>query len=155
MNRIFTVILVAVALVLPTGVLYAAPLDAASPERSQLVAMGYEIQTSTPTDIWTIAKSENGNMVFSKTENSLLVARFFSVTRKDLTKEQQLELFTILNQINTDLSYQVSLGDGNITFAAYYTGPYNAKVFAYLVQSMEKADVIFDKYPAIYKLVNK
>jgi len=155
MNRFITAILVGAALVLPSGVLYADPLAATSPEYSQLVAMGYDIQTSEPTDKFTIVTSETGKMILSKTENLLTVARLFIRSRTNLTKEEQLELLEIVNQINIDLSYQMSLSNDYITVASYYTGPYNPKVFANLVHLMAMADSIFDKYPAIFKLINK
>jgi hypothetical protein len=156
MNRIFGIILAAVALVLPSGALYAAPLEKTSQEYAQLQAMGYELDPAETSTTWTIAKAMSGaKIVISKDGQKTFAGRFFTRERQDLNQEQKLELLTLVNQVNIDLSYQVSLDDKYLIVALYYTGPYNPGVFANLVRQLEISNSIFDKYPNLSKLLRK
>lgn len=153
MNRVFTVIF-AMALTSYSGFLYAAPLEKTSPEYLQLEAMGYEVQPAKPSDTLTIAKGMSSKIVITKAENGISVARYFTRERKNLNPEEQFQLLKLVNDINTEEALQVSVQDTLLTVAAYYNGPYNQRVFAGLVRQLEASSGLFDKYPAILKLVN-
>ncbi len=155
MNGFLYTILVAAALASPAGVLCATPLDKASPEYSQLEAMGYEVQPPKPSDTSTIAKSMDTTLVIFKNDNGISMARYFKRERKDLDKEQMLQLLTLVNSINTDQAFQLSVQDTLLTVAVYNIGPYNPKVFASLVRKLEMSSTIFTKYPALLKLMNQ
>ena len=157
MDKTFSAILVAAALVLAPGVLCAAPLAKTSQEYAQLQAMGYDVDPTEPNDTWTVAKSGGARIVVSQEGASLSFGRYFTREKrsKDLSQEQKLQLLTEVNQVNIDMSYQVSVGEEYLSVALYYTGPYNAKVFANIVRLLESSNVIFDKYPQLFKLLSK
>ena len=153
MTRIFAVIF-SLVLASNSGFLYAASLEKNSQEYLQLEAMGYEIQPAKPSDTITIATSMASKLIFSKAENSVLVARYFARERQNLKPGEQFQLLKLVNDINTDESLQVSVQDEYLTVAVYYNGPYNQKVFAGMVRQLEASAALFNKYPEILKLMN-
>ena len=133
-----------------TNVVQAQPLPKDSPELKQLIAMGYEIMKEERGAKLTIA--DNGNSKVIITKNAERTAIFRSFTReKKLDSAQELELYKIINQINTDLAYQVSITDTSISFCLYDYGAYNPKTFSKIIRLIEQVDSMWDKYPALYK----
>jgi len=125
-----------------------------SQERKQLIAMGYELDAEKKDDAWTVARlGSSTTLLFSKSEERLVVLRMFSRERK-LNSEQELELFKEINRVNNDLPYQVTLDEENIYLSLYDFGEYSPKTFAKIVRVAEKGNSIFDSYPKLLELLN-
>jgi hypothetical protein len=132
---------------------FAQVLPANSPERQQLIAMGWDIEKEEPGDSYTLADLGSTRLVFSKNEERLSVSRVFNVQRK-LSKDDEFELLKILNKFNKNFAYQFSLGEQSLTATVYYYGPHDARAFARLIRQIDKVNVIFDTEPKFFKLVN-
>jgi hypothetical protein len=145
--------LVAIFAVFFTMASSAEPLQASSPEYKQLEALGYEIDPVDKGDIATIARGASSKLVISKEEGGIAVARYFTRTKKNLTDAQKLKLFTLINQVNVDLRYQVSLTDTYLTVAVYQAGPHTPRGFGSAVNQVEMSKIIFDKYPELLTLL--
>lgn len=131
----------------------AGPLEKNAPEYQQLVAMGYEIDPPSSGDTSTIARSPSANLIISKYESGMSFARYFTRSKKKLDDTQLLKLLTTINQINLDMSVQISLTDGYLACAVYHYGPYNTRSFAGGVRQIEMCASIFDRYPELIKFL--
>ena len=129
----------------------AEPLDKDAPEYKQLEAMGYDIEPVSPGDETTIAKSSGSKVSIGKSGDSLYVGRYFIRSKKNLSDADKLKFLSIINDINSDYRYQISLGSTFLTVALFYNGPYNNKVFANMMRQIDMANFIFDKYPELGK----
>ncbi|MEI8209868.1 MAG: hypothetical protein WCG16_11725, partial [Methylococcales bacterium] len=129
------------------------PLPSDSSEIKQLIAMGYEIQKSEKDSAMTIASIDSGRIALSKNSDRIVISRYFT-RRKDLNKAQEYELLKIVNNFNSEFSYQVSIGDDYLVVALYVFGPYDAKTFSKLIRLIDKANSIFDNNSELLKLVN-
>jgi hypothetical protein len=69
-----------------------------SPERKQLIAMGYELVKEDAGDTFTMADMGSTRIVFSKNEERLAISRFFNRQRK-LNQSEEAELFQIINTL--------------------------------------------------------
>jgi hypothetical protein len=132
---------------------YAEPLQPNSPEYKQLEALGYEIDPVGKGDIATIARGASSGLLISKEDGDILIARYFTRTKKNLTEAQKLKLLTLINQVNVDLRYQVSLTDTYLTVAVYQAGPHTPRGFGSAVNKVEMSKIIFDKYPELLNLL--
>lgn len=132
---------------------YADVLPPDSPEKKQLIAMGYDLEKEDAGDTFTIANIGTSRIVFSKNEERLAISRYFNIQRK-LNQDEQAELLRILNNFNKDYAYQFSLGKQFLTANLYIYGNYEAKTFAKVVRLMDKVNAIFDTDPSLFKLVN-
>ena len=114
-----------------------------SPEVKQLKAMGYDIDQED--DLYTVAKDGETHIQLEKNKDRLLVGRFF--TRKSgLTEAQEYELFKIINKINVDSAFQVSVTDTQVNFVQYIYGSYDPKIFAKIIRwSLEVNSYFNDK----------
>lgn len=121
-----------------------------SPEVKQLIAMGYEIMKEDPGDRLTVADNGSSKIIITKTSERTAIFRSFTREKK-LDSAQELELLKVINRINTDLAYQVSISDSSISFCLYDFGTYNPKNFSKLIRLIEQVDTMWDKYPALYK----
>ena len=148
MKKIFLLIIL-----FSTNISFAAPLAIDSPERKQLIAMGYDIQKEEPGDTYTMADVGSSRIIFEKNEERLAIYRVFNVQRK-LSKDDELELLKILNKFNETYSYQFSLGKQSLTSTLYIFGNHDPKTFAKVVRLSELASSIFDSRPALIKLLN-
>jgi S-adenosylmethionine:tRNA-ribosyltransferase-isomerase (queuine synthetase) len=133
---------------------YAEILSQDSPEVKQLIAMGYEISPAKKEDFWTIAKSSNSTLLLKRNDDTVLFARSFS--RKKSSDSVEVKLMKVVNKMNVDTSYQVTITEDSLSFARYQTGPFNAKVFAQQVRLMEQIDFVIASYESdkIYELTN-
>jgi len=129
----------------------AEPLDKNAPEYKQLEAMGYDIEPTSSGDETTMAISSSSRVSIGKNADSLFVGRYFTRNKKNISDADKLKLLTIINEINTEYRYQISLGSNYLTVALYYNGPYNSKVFANLMRQIDMANLIFEKYPELSK----
>jgi hypothetical protein len=132
---------------------FAAPLATDSPERKQLIAMGYDIQKEDPGDTYTMADVGQTRIIFDKNEDRLAIYRVFNIQRK-LSKDDEFELLKILNKFNETYSYQFSLSKQSLTSTLYIFGNYDARTFAKIVRLMDRVNVLFDSEPRFFKLVN-
>jgi hypothetical protein len=125
-----------------------------SPERKQLIAMGYEFAKEDKDDSYSVASTGRVTIGVSLNNDRLAFTRFFTRERK-LTRAEEFELMKILNTFNDKFSYQFSFDDEFIAASMYHFGSYDAKVLAKIVRMMEGVNSVFDSKPEIYKLVNK
>lgn len=152
-NRVFKLFIVFFALFSQSFYLNAQTLPSDSPERKQLIAMGYEIDKEDEGDDWTIARIGSSSIGLSKSKNWLAVVRMFTRQKLKSTTDE-IELYKEVNRLNIDLSYQTVIHDGSIWFVLYDFGDYNPKDFAKIIRLAEKADTIFDAYPKLLELLN-
>jgi hypothetical protein len=124
-----------------------------SPEIKQLIAMGYEIDKEEPDDTETIADNGASTIALSKNSERMYVYRTFKRERK-LNSNQEFELYKLLNDINTEYSYQATLSKDSISFVLYDFGSYNPKTFSKIIRIIESVDAIWVKYPSLLKLIN-
>lgn len=127
------------------------PQDSA--EAKQLIAMGYDVAKVETGDIFTVASNGSTKVAVAKSAERTVAVRYFTRDKK-LDSKQEYELLKIVNQINIDLSFQVSVADTYLAVALYEYGPYDPKVFSKLIRLIERADSIFDSYPKIRELLN-
>jgi len=123
-----------------------------TPEIKQLEAMGYDIDKTEKQP--TLIFGSNGSNKILLTKNSERVVIFRNFTRKKLTQKDEFDLLQIVNNLNVETSYQVSLQNKSIIFALYFFGNYDPKVFAKLVRLIETCDSNWNNYPNLLKLLN-
>jgi len=128
-------------------------LPADSPEIKQLIAMGYEINEEAPGDTETIADNGSSKLVLSRNSERFYVYRTFTRARK-LDSKQELELMNLINDINTEYSFQTSISKDSITFVLYDFGTFNPKTFSKVIRLIEQVDSLWTKYPSLLKLLN-
>jgi len=128
-------------------------LPSGSQELKQLVAMGYELDKTDETSKFSMASNGTNKILLSKNSERTAVLRVFT-RKRELEEKEELELYEIVNKINTDLSYQISLGDDYLAVTLYEYGLYSPKTFSKLVRLIEKVDIIFDTYPKLSELLN-
>jgi hypothetical protein len=87
---------------------YADVLPQDSPERKQLIAMGYDLVKEDVGDTFTMADMGGTRIVFSRNEDRLAISRFFNRQRK-LNQPEETELFKIINKFNETYGYQLQL----------------------------------------------
>ena len=145
--------ILAVILAMSISQVYADALSLDSPERKQLLAMGYDLVKEDAGDTFTMADIGSTRIVFSKNEDRLAVSRYFNRQRK-LNQEEEAELLKIINIFNDKYSYQFSMGKQTLTANLYIFGNYDAKTFAKVVRLMDRVNVLFDTEPNFFKLVN-
>lgn len=124
-----------------------------SPEIKQLIAMGYEIDKEEPNDTETIADNGVSTIALSKNSERMYVSRTFKRDRK-LDSKQEFELYKLLNDINTEYTYQTTLSKDSISFVLYDFGSYNPKTFSKIVRVIEGVDSVWVKFPSLLKLIN-
>jgi hypothetical protein len=127
-------------------------LSLESPERKQLIAMGYEIDKEDKDDVWTIARLGSSTIAFTKSKERLAIMRTFKRKSK-LTKDEEVNLYKEINRVNVDLSYQVIVHEDSISFLLYDHGDYNPKTFGKIVRMSEMVNSIFDAYPRLFSLI--
>ena len=125
-----------------------------SPERKQLIAMGYSLDKENPTDTWTIAKLGSTKIVFTKNSERLAITRYFTRDKK-LNSTEELELLKIINSWNKEYASQFFLDDESVVVSSYIYGDHDSRAFALVVRMVDKIDNVFDTQPRFYKLVNK
>ena len=125
-----------------------------SPERKQLVAMGYVLDKEDAEDVWTIAKLGSTRIVFTKNNERLAVTRFFT-REKILNSTEELELLKIINSWNKDYAIQFWMDDETIVASTYIYGEHDPRAFALVVRMVDKIENVFETNPRFYKLVNK
>lgn len=130
----------------------AAPLAIDSPERKQLIAMGYELQKEDAGDEFTLAEAGSSAIAFDLNEERLAISRYFN--RKKLNSMQEIELMELINRFNKLYSYQFSIYDDSLSATLYLYGKHDAKTFAQVVRLMERVNEVFTRSPNIYKLIN-
>ena len=150
MNKLIVKIIVAMACSSAIFV-NAKALSANEPELKQLEAMGYESK-DTKDGSSTIASVGSARILISKNAERTIIFRMFEKGKK-LNDAQELELYRVINEINYNNSYQVSLSDGYLTVALYSFGSHEAKTFAKLIRLMENANSLFDSYPKLLELL--
>ncbi len=126
------------------------PVD--SLERKQLIAMGYDIGKEDATSVLTVANNGMNKVAVTRDKDRLAVARYY--TRKKLNEKDEFELMKIINRINNEVTYQLSLSETYLTVALYDFGPYDPKTFLKIVRMIEKADAMFDSNEGLLKLLN-
>lgn len=132
---------------------FAQLLPANAPERQQLIAMGAEILLEEKGDVYTFFKLGEDSFFISKSQERIVLGRNF--TRKtSLTKEEELELYKIINKFNIDQAMQFVLFEKSLQANAYIFGNHDPKVFAKIVLALSKIESVFEANPRIYKLVN-
>ena len=132
---------------------FADALSLNSPERKQLIAMGYDIVKEDKDDTFTMTDIGDTRIVFSKNEDRLAISRYFNRQRK-LNSAEELELHKIINKFNEKFAYQFSISEESLTSTLYIHGSYEPKTFAKVVRLMDKIEVIFETEPNFFKLVN-
>lgn len=125
-----------------------------SPERKQLVAMGYSLDKEDPEDTWSVAKLGSTRIAFTKNSERLAVTRYFTREKK-LNSTEELELLKIINSWNTKYALQFFIDDEMVIVSAYIYGDHDSRVFALIVRMVDKIENVFETNPRFYKLVNK
>ena len=125
-----------------------------SPERKQLVAMGYSLDKEAPEDTWSVAKLGSTRIAFTKNSERLAVTRYFTREKK-LNSTEELELLKIINSWNTKYALQFFIDDEMVIVSAYIYGDHDSRVFALIVRMVDKIENVFETNPRFYKLVNK
>lgn len=132
---------------------YAQSLPKGSPELKQLVAMGYEIDKQLEDGKFTVASNGSNKILLSKNSDRIAIFRIFT-REKELSDDEKITLYELVNKINTELSYQITLGDDYLAVVLYDYGSHNHKTFAKLVRLIEKSDSVFDSFPRLGELLN-
>ena len=122
-----------------------------SPERAQLIAMGYSLKDY---QTLTIATLGDTAIAFEKNSERVGISRYFT-REKELNKDEEFELLQIINELNTQYSYQIRATKTAVSVHLYRFGIHDTQSFASLVRLIDKADSIWDTTPRIYKLINK
>ena len=125
-----------------------------SPERKQLVAMGYVLDKEDPTDTFTIAKLGSTKIAFTKNSERVAIARYFTRDRK-LNSAEEFELLKIINAWNKEYAVQFWIDDETVVAGAYIYGDHDPRAFALVIRMIDKIDNVFDTQSRFYKLVNK
>ena len=136
--------------VLMSNIINAQSLPKNSLEIKQLEAMGYEVKNADEKSDYTLV--DNGTDVLVLSKNSERTAVVSSYNRRKLNDTDEFELLKVINKINTDLAYQVALGETFIAFSLYIYGPHDPKTFVKVIRLVERADNIFDSYPKLREL---
>lgn len=122
-----------------------------SPERTQLVAMGYSLKDY---ETLTLATLGDTAIAFEKNSERVGISRYF-IRDKQLNKDEEFELLQIVNELNTQYSYQIRVSKTAVSVHLYRFGNHDPQTFASLVRLIDKAETIWDTKPRIYKLINK
>ncbi|WP_293752664.1 hypothetical protein [Limnohabitans sp. Rim8] len=143
-------ILLASVLLMNSSIAIAASLAKDDPIVKQLEAMGYEVKPTENNRI-SIATLGQGKVLFDKNNERISIFRMFNLNKKP-TGQNRLEFLEILNEINVQSSYQVSLEGDSMIVCLYKFGPYDAKTLTILIRLIEQANKIFDDYPKLIEL---
>ena len=130
---------------------FADPLASDAPERTQLIAMGYDLREDSQKSV-TIAKISDSQLVLDKNEERLAVSRNFA--RKKIDQKQEFELLKIINTFNPEYSMQFMLYEDSLSASLYLFGRHDPKSFAKVVKLLDNIETIFETQPKIYELVN-
>ena len=122
------------------------------PEYKQLEAMGYDVSASTTNKNLSVAQSGNVAIVIDKAEDRTAIWRSFS--RRALNESETFELHKLVNELQIQTFYQITLDETSMSVILYNFGPNDAKTFAKIIRNIEKADIIFTAEPRILKLLN-
>lgn len=123
------------------------------PEYKQLEAMGYDVSASTTNKNLSIAESGNVAIVIDKAEDRTAIWRIFS--RRALNESETFELHKLVNELQVQTTYQITLDETSMSVILYNFGPNDTKTFAKIIRNIEQADVlIFTAEPKILKLMN-
>ena len=141
----------AATLILLNNAAFADLLPKDSPERAQLIAMGYSLKDY---QTLTIATLGDTAIAFEKNSERVGISRYFT-REKELNKDEEFELLQIINELNTQDSYQIRATKTAVSVHLYRFGIHDPQSFASLVRLIDKADSIWDTKPRIYKLINK
>jgi hypothetical protein len=121
-----------------------------SPERAQLIAMGYSLKDYQTLTLATLGETA---IAFEKNSERVAISRYFN-RQKQLNKEEEFELLQIINDLNAEYSYQIRLSKTSVSVHLYRFGNHEPQTFASLVRLIDKAESIWDTKPRIYKLIN-
>ena len=102
----------------------------------------------------TIATLGDTAIGFEKNSERVGISRYFT-RDKELNKDEEFELLQIINELNTQYSYQIRATKTAVSVHLYRFGIHDPQSFASLVRLIDKADSIWDTKPRIYKLINK
>ena len=143
-----------VFLILYSTQIFSQVLPSNSPERKQLIAMGYELLKEDVKDEMTIADNGDHKISIARSKDRLQLSS--SYTRKKLDDSDELKLFKIINKFNMDFDYQLSLAEETLIVTIFDFGSYDSKTFAKMIRMMEKIEYIFfDKNTELLNLLNK
>ena len=141
-------------LILYSAQIFSQVLPSNSPERKQLIAMGYELLKEDVNDEMTTADNGDQKIGIGRSKDRLILFSYY--TRKKLDDSDELKLFKIINQFNTVLDYQLSLTEETLNVAIFDYGSYDSKTFAKMMRMMEKIEsILFDKNTELLNLLNK
>ena len=141
-------------LILYSAQIFSQVLPSNSPERKQLIAMGYELLKEDVNDEMTTADNGDQKISIGRSKDRLILFSYY--TRKKLDDSDELKLFKIINQFNTVLDYQLSLTEETLNVAIFDYGSYDSKTFAKMMRMMEKIEsILFDKNTELLNLLNK
>lgn len=121
-----------------------------SPERAQLIAMGYSLKDY---ETLTLATLGDTAIAFERNSERVGISRYFN-RQKQLNKEEEFELLQIINDLNAEYSYQIRVNKTSVSVHLYRFGNHDPQTFASLVRLIDKVDSIWDTKPRIYKLIN-
>ena len=124
-----------------------------SPERKQLVAMGFELQKQAVTDDGTIADNGDIKIAIGKSKDRLVLS--LSFLRKKLSDRDEFRLLKIANKINTEATYQISLHEETFAAALYDYGNYDSKTFAKMIRMLEQFQSYIFENTELVKLLNE
>jgi hypothetical protein len=144
----------AAILFLFTSHVYGDVLAPDSPERKQLIAMGFELVKEEAGDTFTMADMGSTRIVFSKNEDMLVISRYFNIERK-LNQDEEAQLLKILNNFNDKFSIQFAMQKQTLTANLYIFNNYDAKTFARIIRLIDRVNSIFETEPKFFQLVNK
>ena len=133
--------------------IFSQALPSNSPERKQLVAMGYQFIKQNVTDDGTIADNGNIKIVIGKSKDRLVLSTAFE--RKKLSDRDEFRLLKIANKINTEANYQISLTEETFIAALYDYGNYDSKTFAKMIRMLEQFDSYLSENTELVNLLNK
>ncbi len=143
-----------VFLILYSTQIFSQVLPSNSPERKQLIAMGYELLKEDVKDEMTIADNGDHKISIARSKDRLQLSS--SYTRKKLDDSDELKLFKIINKFNMDFDYQLSLAEETLIVTIFDFGSYDSKTFAKMIRMMEKIEyILFDKNTELLNLLNK
>ena len=152
MKRIF-ILAVTMATFGIASISHAAPLDVDSQEALQLQAMGYEVN-DTENGSMSIASLGTEKIVIDKNSERTAMYRLFT-SEMPFGFEKKLEVYEIINKINIDDSYQISISDSYVTVALYQFGEHNPQTFAKLIRQLTRAQILFEANPRLIELLDK
>ncbi len=144
---------VTIILLVMSGFLSAGPIPKDSPLVPQLKEMGYELDEVREGEKYTIANAPGIRMLVNVNEERTSFTRVLRRGKLDGNDEERFR--ELVNELNSNFTYQVAYGDGWVAFMIYDFSEYNVKTATKIIRMMEGVSDFFDESNEFYRLMIK